>query len=127
MLDAGCSDLFQIFGVRMSFFFLLGNGDGDVPAILHHMAQGFQTSLQTSNEANMAKLMCHTLGYSLNIRHNLSSSTGTKCLQLQLLTTYIPKTSALTLVFSTSQRLPRTSASGRTFVTFRHYITSSAR
>src|SRR5204863_9703508 len=32
---------------------------------------------------------------SLNIRHNLSSSKGPKPLQLKLLTTYIPKTSAL--------------------------------
>src|SRR5207237_419816 len=34
----------------------------------------------------------HTLGASLNIRHNLSSSKGPKPLQLKLLTTYIPKT-----------------------------------
>src|SRR5260370_18100278 len=38
--------------------------------------------------------MRHTLGASLNIRHNLSSSKGPKPLQLKLLTTYIPKTSA---------------------------------
>src|SRR2546430_6246323 len=41
------------------------------------------------------KVMRHTLGASLNIRHNLSSSKGPKPLQLKLLTTYIPKTSAL--------------------------------
>src|SRR5205814_5012984 len=43
----------------------------------------------------MGKVMRHTLGASLNIRHNLSSSKGPKPLQLKLLTTYIPKTSAL--------------------------------
>src|SRR5205085_844736 len=75
----------------------------------------------------MGKVMRHTLGASLNIRHNLSSSKGPKPLQLQLLTTYIPKTSALTLAFSTSQRLQTTRASARTFFTFRHYITPSAR
>src|SRR5258708_14883974 len=45
----------------------------------------------------MGKVMRHTLGASLNIRHNLSSSKGPKPLQLKLLTTYIPKTSAFTL------------------------------
>src|SRR6266481_4963366 len=64
---------------------------------------------------------------SLNVRHNLSSSKGPKPLQLKLLTTYIPKTSAFTLAFSTSQRLRTTRASARTFFTFRHYITPSAR
>src|SRR5205814_8577013 len=63
----------------------------------------------------------------LNIRHNLSSSKGPKPLQLKLLTTYIPKTSAFTLAFSTSQRLRTTRASARTFFTFRHYITPSDR
>src|SRR5205823_919427 len=38
----------------------------------------------------MGKVMRHTLGASLNIRHNLSSSKGPKPLQLKLLTTYIP-------------------------------------
>src|SRR4051794_38022109 len=37
----------------------------------------------------MGKVMRHTLGASLNIRHNLSSSKGPKPLQLKLLTTYI--------------------------------------
>src|SRR5436309_16003198 len=73
----------------------------------------------------MGKVMRHTLGASLNIRHNLSSSKGPKPLQLKLLTTYIPKTSAFTLAFSTSQRLRTTRASARTFFTFRHYITRS--
>src|SRR6516225_10599097 len=70
----------------------------------------------------MGKVMRHTLGASLNIRHNLSSSKGPKPLQLKLLTTYIPKTSAFTLAFSTSQRLRTTRASARTFFTFVHYI-----
>src|SRR5437588_9490728 len=75
----------------------------------------------------MGKVMRHTLGASLNIRHNLSSSKGPKPLQLKLLTTYILKTSAFTLAFSTSQRLRTTRASARTFFTFRHYITPSVR
>src|SRR5712664_440322 len=70
---------------------------------------GNKTTNLTSKEAKMGKVMRHTLGASLNIRHNLSSSKGPKHLQLKLLTTYIPKTSA------------------RTFFTFRHYITPSAR
>src|SRR5262245_62633553 len=61
----------------------------------------------------MGKVMRHTLGASLNIRHNLSSSKGPKPLQLKLLTTYIPKTSAFTLAFSTPQRLRTTRASAR--------------
>src|SRR5437868_1711426 len=59
----------------------------------------------------MGKVMRHTLGASLNIRHNLSSSKGPKPLQLKLLTTYIPKTSAFTLAFSTSQRSKNVSVS----------------
>src|SRR5215471_20454884 len=74
----------------------------------------------------MGKVMRHTLGASLNIRHNLSSSKGPKPLQLKLLTTYIPKTSAFTLAFSTSQRLRTTRVSARSFFTFRHYIIPSA-
>src|SRR5437870_3851181 len=73
----------------------------------------------------MGKVMRHTLGASLNIRHNLSSSKGPKPLQLKLLTTYIQKTSAFTLAFSTSQRLRTTRPSARPFFTFRHYITPS--
>src|SRR5436305_13551113 len=75
----------------------------------------------------MGKVMRHTLGASLNIRHNLSSSKGPKPLQLKLLTTYIPKTSALTLAFSTSQRLRTTRTSARTLFTGRHSITPPAR
>src|SRR5439155_25239127 len=75
----------------------------------------------------MGKVMRHTLGASLNIRHNLSASKGPKPLQLKLLTTYIPKTSAYTLSFSTSQLLRTTRASARTFFTFRHYIRSKPR
>src|SRR5262252_960361 len=88
---------------------------------------GNKTTNLTSKEAKMGKVMRHTLGASLNVRHNLSSSKGPKPLQLKLLTTYIPKTSAFTLAFSTSQRLRTTRASARTFFTFRHYITPSAR
>src|SRR5688572_31348500 len=73
----------------------------------------------------MGNVMLHTLGARFNIRHNLSSSKGQKPLQLKLLTTYIPKTSAFTLAFSTSQLLRTTRASARTFFTFRHYITRS--
>src|SRR2546421_12926702 len=75
----------------------------------------------------MGKVMRHTLGASLNIRHNLSSSKGPKPLQLKLLTTYIPKTSAFTPAFSTAQRLRTTRASDRTIFTNRRYITPSAR
>src|SRR5437899_3451556 len=80
------------------------------------MGNGNKTTNLTSKEAKMGKVMRHTLGASLNIRHNLSSSKGPKPLQLKLLTTYIPKTSAFTLAFSTSQRLRTTRASARTFL-----------
>src|SRR5690242_5282303 len=65
--------------------------------------------------------------HSLPTRRSSDLSKGPKPLQLKLLTTYIPKTSAFTLAFSTSQRLRTTRASARTFFTFRHYITPSAR
>src|SRR6516165_833534 len=88
---------------------------------------GNKTTNLTSKEAKMGKVMRRTLGASLNIRHNLSSSKGPKPLQLKLLTTYIPNTSAFTLAFSTSQRLRTTRASARTFFTFRHTTTPAAR
>src|SRR5205809_6256956 len=105
--------------VTIIFFF----NDPSTPEIYTlslHDALPISTNL-TSKEAKMGKVMRHTLGASLNIRHNLSSSKGPKPLQLKLLTTYIPKTSAFTLAFSTSQRLRTTRASARTFFTFRHY------
>src|SRR5260221_415136 len=74
----------------------------------------------------MGKVMRHTLGASLNIRHNLSSSKRPKPLQLKLLTTSIPNTSAFTLAFSTSQRLRTTGASARTLPPFRRYIAGAA-
>src|SRR5262249_60732578 len=88
---------------------------------------GNNTTNLTSKEAKIVKVMRHPPGASLNIRHNLSSTKGPQPLQLKLLTTYIPKPSAFTLAFSTSQRLRTTRASARTFFTFRHYITPSAR
>src|SRR5207244_9410097 len=53
--------------------FLL-NRSSDLPSVSR------MTNL-TSKEAKMGKVMRHTLGASLNIRHNLSSSKGPKPLQ----------------------------------------------
>src|SRR5262245_62507612 len=114
---------------HLAFFFFFSSRrrhTRSVSAFLLNRSSDLTTNL-TSKEAKMGKVMRHTLGASLNIRHNLSSSKGPKPLQLKLLTTYIPKTSAFTLAFSTSQRLRTTRASARTFFTFRHYITPSAR
>src|SRR5687768_3795092 len=69
----------------------------------------------------MGKVMRHTLGASLNIRHNLSSSKGPKPLQLKLLTTYIPKTSAFTLALITWKRRRTTRARPTPFFTFTNY------
>src|SRR5467141_5419760 len=98
-----------------------------VESIARPRRNGKKTTNLTSKEAKMGKVMRHTLGASLNIRHNLSSSKGPKPLQLKLLTTYIPKTSDFTLDFRTSQRLRTTRASARKFFTFRNYITPYAR
>src|SRR5438874_12300155 len=100
------------------------------PTLTHTLTHSF--ILFTSFYNNTPPTEIYTLSLHdalpiLNIRHNLSSSKGPKPLQLKLLTTYIPKTSAFTLAFSTSQRLRTTRASARTFFTFRHYITPSAR
>src|SRR5699024_9838172 len=59
--------------------------------------KGHTTTNLTSNEAKLGKVMRHTLGASLNIRHSLSSRRRPKPLQLKLLTTSIPKTSAFAL------------------------------
>ena len=40
VLGAGCSDLFQIFGVRMPFLLLLSNRHGNIATILHDMPEG---------------------------------------------------------------------------------------
>src|SRR2546429_10033232 len=111
--------------IGVFFFFFNDTATTEIYTLSLHDA--LPISNLTSKEAKMGKVMRHTLGASLNIRHNLSSSKGPKPLQLKLLTTYIPKTSAFTLAFSTSQRLRTTRASARTFFTFRHYITPSAR
>src|SRR5260370_39611759 len=74
----------------------------------------------------MGKVMRHTLGASLNIRHNLSSNKGPKPLQLKLLTTYIKNTSPFTLALRTPQRRRPTGPTARTFFTFSHYIYPSA-
>ena len=42
MFRAGGGDLFQIFGVRVAFFFLLGNGDGDVATVFDLVPESFQ-------------------------------------------------------------------------------------
>src|SRR5437868_8001565 len=89
---------------------------------LHHVLFFFFSSRRRHTRSVSAFLLNRSSDL-----HNLSSSKGPKPLQLKLLTTYIPKTSAFTLAFSTSQRLRTTRASARTFFTFRHYITPSAR
>src|SRR5690625_965087 len=88
---------------------------------------GDKTTNLTSKDDKKGKDRRHALAATSNIRHKRSSSNGPNPRQLKSLTTYIPKTSAFTLAFSTSQRLRTTRASARTFFTFRHYITPSAR
>src|SRR5256886_10284483 len=51
-------------------------------------------------------VMWHTLGVSLNIRHNLYPIKGPKPPQIIVVTTDIPNTCAFTLALSTSQRRP---------------------
>src|SRR5207253_2866286 len=84
---------------------------------------GNKTTNLTSKEAKMGKVMRHTLGDSVKIRQNLASCGVPKHLQLKLLTTYIPKTGAFALAYSTAQRLRTTMASARTGFTFRQYST----
>src|SRR5476651_2290681 len=110
-----------------------------INTILHELNQLFTINVtmrdiksknvysRDNSKATSGTLNRHTLGASLNIGRQLSSSKGPKPLQLKLLSAYIAKTSAFTLGFSTSQRLRTTRASARTFFTFRHYITTSAR
>src|SRR5437588_2910269 len=112
MLAIDCSCFYIFFFFKQKTAYEIGLGIPAEPLFR-------STTNLTSKEAKMGKVMRHTLGASLNIRHNLSSSKGPKPLQLKLLTTYIPKTSAFTLAFSTSQRLRTTRASARTFFTFR--------
>src|SRR5437899_11981597 len=58
MLCTGCSDFLQIFRVGIAFLLLLGNGDGNIAAVFHHVAQGFETRLQPSN-ANSRRTHVH--------------------------------------------------------------------
>src|SRR5690625_5796492 len=52
---------------------------------------GNKTTNLTRKEAKRGKVMRHTLGASLNTRHNLSSSKAPKSRQLTLSTTNVPK------------------------------------
>src|SRR6516162_8042221 len=52
MLGARGGDLFQILRVRIAFFFLLGNSDGNVAAVFDFMPDYLQTCFQS----------CHTNG-----------------------------------------------------------------
>src|SRR5580693_6239186 len=49
MFGAGGRDLFQIFGVGVAFFFLFGNGDSDVTAVLDFVAEGLESRLKPSH------------------------------------------------------------------------------
>src|SRR5437016_3945515 len=68
----------------------------------------------------MVMAMRHTRGTRLNIRHNLFSSKPPKLLQLKFLTTYVPKTSAFTLTFTTLTKLRTTRPSATTSHNVRH-------
>src|SRR5206468_660950 len=85
---------------------------------------GWRTAIQKPNEEIV---MRHTPDSSFNMNHNLPTSDLPNPQQVKLLTTYITETNAFTLAFSTSQPLRTPMASARTFFTFRHYITPSAR
>jgi hypothetical protein len=41
---AGGGDFLEIFGVSRAFFFLLGNGDGDVAGVFDNVADGFEAA-----------------------------------------------------------------------------------
>ena len=49
LLCAGRSDLLQILGVRIAFFFLLGDCDGYIPCVLDNVPQLFKPGLETGN------------------------------------------------------------------------------
>ena len=49
MLGAGGRDLFQIFGVGVAFLFLLRDGDGDVAAVFHFVAERFEPGFQSGH------------------------------------------------------------------------------
>src|SRR5256885_613183 len=108
-----------------------GLGEADQPCLARRVVGDSEPRPEgldrKSTRLNSSHLVISYAVFCLKKKHNLSSSKGPKPLQLKLLTTYIPKTSAFTLAFSTSQRLRTTRASARTFFTFRHYITPSAR
>src|SRR5262249_57084065 len=86
---------------------------------------GNKTTNLAMKEAKMGKAMRHTLGASLNIRHNLSTSKGPKPLHLKLLPTYIQKRSAFTFPLSPSHRLRPTRRTAEPFFTFTHSSTPS--
>src|SRR5437867_7032078 len=94
----------------------------------HSTLQASEQEIYVLSDFFFSSRRRHTISVSAFLLNRSSDlSKGPKPLQLKLLTTYIPKTSAFTLAFSTSQRLRTTRASARTFFTFRHYITPSAR
>src|SRR5437870_5148012 len=67
-------------------------------------SNGNKTNKPNRKEAKMGKVKRHNVRANLNNKHNLTPSKGAKPLEIKILTTYKPKTSAFTLAFSTSQR-----------------------
>ena len=49
MFRAGGGDFFQIFGVRVAFFFLLGNGDGDVATVFDVVPERFEPRFEAGD------------------------------------------------------------------------------
>ena len=49
MFGAGCSDLFQIFCMRVAFLLLLGDGDGNVSGVFNNVAERFQARFEASD------------------------------------------------------------------------------
>jgi len=48
-LGAGGSDFLEVFGVSRAFFFLLGDGDGDVAGVLDNVPDGFKAGFESGD------------------------------------------------------------------------------
>ena len=59
MFGAGGGDFLQIFGPWIALFLLLGDGDGNITAVFHHVPKRLQTGLQ-SGHADSGRAHIHT-------------------------------------------------------------------
>src|ERR1035437_5679711 len=61
-LGAGSGDFLEVFGVGCAFFFLFGDGDGDVPGVFDNVPDGFEAGFESGGGAGGGTQVSATAG-----------------------------------------------------------------